>query len=211
MSLYICDISDFMNLDGLGLVTPARKTRVLAYRQAADRARSLVSGLLLRRFCGVTDDGQLHYGENGKPALKDQSLCFNLSHSGNYVALAVAENEVGVDIEKVAPYHRAVPARCFQADEQEWLERQGTDEAFYYLWTAKESVMKALGQGLSLSPPSFSVLPVDSSPRQIAGKTMYLDWLPHDGHMLCRAVLNHPEPFAPRMVNPPDVLQGDSE
>ena len=117
MGLYICDIADFMNLDGLELVTPGRKKRVLAYRQPPDRARSLAAGLFLRKFCGVRDDAQLAYGENEKPYLKNQGLYFNISHSGSYVALATSETEVGVDIEKIAPRREDIIGRCFQPED----------------------------------------------------------------------------------------------
>lgn len=35
----------------------------------------------------------------GKPHLIGSSVCFNLSHSGNLVAVAFSENEVGLDVE----------------------------------------------------------------------------------------------------------------
>ena len=40
------------------------------------------------------------YGEHGKPYLN--GFCFNLSHSGTLAVLAVADGEVGVDVEKIA-------------------------------------------------------------------------------------------------------------
>ncbi len=207
MCLYICNISDFMNLEGLELVTAARKKRVLAYRRAADRARSLAAGLLLRRFCGVADDAQLVYGENGKPGLKDQSLYFNLSHSGDYALLATSDNEVGADIEKIAAHSEAVARRCFRPEEQEWLmRREDRDRAFFHLWTAKESVAKVLGLGLSLDPQSFCVLPPDKSARRIAGKNLFLDWQDHDGHIICRAASNRPDKGGLSIVNSRELL-----
>ena len=133
MQLFISGIQPFMNLQGLELVTDSRKRRIQAYVRPEDKARRLVAGLLLRNVCGVTDDSQLMYGKNGKPYLKDKSIYFNLSHSGDYVVLAVADYEVGVDIEKIEPYDHAIAARCFTQGESEWLQSQGTDEAFYRL------------------------------------------------------------------------------
>ena len=207
MCLYICGIRDFMNLDGLELVTAARQKRVLAYRQAEDRARSLAAGLLLRRFCGVTGDAQLDYGENGKPRLKDPGLHFNLSHSGDYVLLATSDNEVGADIEKISPKNwDGVAKRCFQPEERRWLLQEGGDEAFFYLWTAKESVAKALGLGLALDPRSFGVRPFSAAAHRIAGKEIFLDWRRHDGHIICRAVLNRPDAGGLSVVGPLDLL-----
>ena len=193
MQLFISGIQSFMDLSGIELVTVKRRERIHAYIQTADKARALVAGLLLRQFCGVTDDSQLAYGKNGKPYLKDKSIYFNFSHSGDYVVLAVADNEVGVDIEKVTPYSDAVATRCFTQAEQEWIKKQGNDEAFYTLWTAKESVMKGCGLGFSLSPETFCILPVDSSSHNINGSDWFLDWLIYDGHVICGATCGKAE------------------
>lgn len=207
MCLYICNINEFMNLGGLDLVTLGRRARVLRFRQPKDRARSLVSGLFLRRFCGVTDDSQLIYSENEKPALRDGKLRFNISHSGDYVVLATSEHEIGVDIEVVAPRHAAVAKRCFQGPELEWMDGEANEEAFFYLWTGKESVMKLLGTGFSLAPHTFSLMPIDSSPHHICGQTMYFDWRQHNGHIICRASVR-PLGNAPMMtVNLLDLLK----
>jgi 4'-phosphopantetheinyl transferase len=176
-----------MELVGIDLVTNSRKKRIHAYKQTADKARCLAAGLLLRKFCGITDDSQLTSLENGKPYLKDSDMYFNISHSGNYVVLALSKSEVGVDIEKITPYCDAVALHCFTPPEIEWMRKEGSDEAFYWLWTAKESIMKASGCGFSLPPESFCVVPVDSSPKRVAGKSWSLDWLYYDGHMICRA------------------------
>ena len=177
-----------MGLDGLDLVTDARRARIGTYTQPADRARCLVAGLLLREICGVTDNSQLSFGEQGKPYLKNRSMDFNLSHSGDYVVLATADSAVGVDIEKVVPFSDAVAERCLTPEEQQWMRSQcNIQDAFFTLWTAKESVMKGTGLGFLLSPETFSVLPIDSSPHCIGGQVWFLNWLNHNHHILCAA------------------------
>ena len=225
MRLYISGIKPYMDLRGLALVTGARQQRIQAYRRAEDKARCLVAGLLLRQVCGVTDDRQLVYGEHGKPYLlsriqtgvnregdvfapdkERRDMYFSIAHAGDYVILATADTEVGVDIEKVAPYEEAVAARCFTSPEQEWMRQERRDDAFYRLWTAKESVMKAAGLGFALPPETFSVLapilsaaagpsalsgapdaPPSASAVPAAGRSWFLDWLVHDGHIICVA------------------------
>ena len=206
MRLYISGIKPFMNLQGLELVTNTRRKRIQAYVQTADKARCLVAGLLLRNVCGVTDDEQLMNGANGKQYLKNGSICFNISHSGDYVVLATADCEVGVDIEKIAPYSGAVAARCFTERELEWLQTQKTDEAFCRLWTAKESIMKATGLGFSLSPETFCVLPMDASAHFIAGETWFLDWLIYDSHVICGATHRKPETTEKIILDTYDLL-----
>ena len=177
--VYVVAVSPFFDLRGFWLLDEERRARVLAYANVEDRARCLLAGLLLRRFV----DGKLSYGKNGKPYLARGGLHFNISHSGDYVVLATAESEIGIDIEKIAPYSAPVAERCFTPEEQLWLELQNNDEAFYRLWCAKESVMKALGTGFSMNPRSFSVLPQC----MVAGQPWHLEWLLHEGHMICIA------------------------
>lgn len=210
MRLYISNILAFTSLDGLtgsDLVTDTRKKRIRGYVTREDKARCLVAGLLLRLVCGVTDDCQLTYGENGKPYLKHQSIHFNISHSGDYVVLATANREIGVDIEKITDYSDKVAIRCFTPLECEWMKQERETEAFYRLWTAKESVMKASGFGFSLPPEVFSVLPMNSSAHNIAGKTWFLDWIPYESYMICLAIEGKAEKREVITITPTDLLR----
>lgn len=189
MELYISGTQEFFNLDGLSFVPATRQERIHRYVKTEDKARCLVAGLLLRRFCGVTSETQLAYGSNGKPYLKDGTFYFNLSHSGDYVVLATSTKEIGVDVEKIEPYSDSVAKRCFTPPEYKWLKQERNIEAFYRLWTAKESVMKGTGLGFSLPPEDFCVLPLDESAHHIGRKTWFFDWIPYNEHMVCRAAV----------------------
>ena len=191
MQIYISAIKDFLTLNGIDLVTPARKEKILAYRFPEDRARSLAAGLLMRHILGITDDTRLTFGKYGKPNLDGKY--FNISHSGGYTVLAVADSEVGVDIERIRDsYSQKTAERCFTPKELEWLNERGDIESFFRLWAAKESIMKALGLGLKLRPRSFCTLPFDSSPHIIHDRTWYLFTQIYDAHVLCAATENTP-------------------
>ena len=189
MQLYIRNIQEYIKLQGLELVTASRRESIQKYIKTEDKARCLTAGLLLRDVCGVTDDEQLITGKNGKPYLKNKSTFFNISHSGDYAVLAVADSEIGVDIEKVTHYSEAVAMRCFTQEERDWLKTQPGNEAFFRLWTAKESVMKATGFGFSLPPRSFTVLPLNSC--FVLNKNWLLNWIFHDNYIICCAVDEH--------------------
>ncbi|HEY5815793.1 MAG TPA: hypothetical protein VIS95_05575 [Solirubrobacterales bacterium] len=77
---------------------------------------------------------ELRRGANGKPALADHSRGprFNLSHSADLALIAVADREVGVDVERIRP-------------------RRSTD--FYEGWARHEATVKCLGTGLSGRKP----------------------------------------------------------
>ncbi|MCL2052919.1 MAG: 4'-phosphopantetheinyl transferase superfamily protein [Oscillospiraceae bacterium] len=191
MNIYISEIKDFLKLDGLELVTDSRRERIKRYLKIESKAKCLTAGLLLRYICGVTNDSMLTTGENGKLYLKNSCLHFNISHSGEYVILATAVSEVGVDIEKVKPYSKSVAKRCFTPIELELLEQTNGSENFYRIWTAKESIMKSTGLGFSMLPPSsFCVLPFEQNPHYVAGRYWFLDWFDYNGSVICRALEN---------------------
>lgn len=76
---------------------------------------------------------ELELGEHGKPRLAAAGeLAFNLSHSANLALLAVADREVGVDVERIN------------------VDRH--PPAFYDEWTANEARVKCLGIGLTGVP-----------------------------------------------------------
>ncbi len=91
--------------------------------------------------------------DNQKPILVSpvDGLHFNISHSGGWVLVAVASEEVGIDIEILDEdfaYQNLLPEH-FSEKEQEFISGSPDQlRAFYYLWTRKEAVTKAWGTGL---------------------------------------------------------------
>lgn len=88
--------------------------------------------------------------DGGKPVFSRHPDChFNLSHSGTMALCALSDRPVGADIEIVRPRRRAFPAYVFKGVEYDrYLALGGDWEAFYTLWTEKESIMKYTGEGL---------------------------------------------------------------
>lgn len=186
MKIYVSDISGMYDLPGSKMLTQARLDRMLRYLQPSDQVRCLVAGLMFRRVLGAERAACIATNTLGKPYLPD-GPCFSLSHSGDKVVLLVDEHDAGVDIEQIAPYSEAVARRVFTLREQVWLQNQQNNEAFYKLWTGKESIMKALGLGFQLPPESFEILPDQSGPNLVLGNEWFLNWQTLDGHMLCCA------------------------
>ena len=93
----------------------------------------------------------------GKPYLVDYAeLTFNLSHTGNVMAVAVARNcQLGVDIEQCKPRETlaALVKKCFRVEEADyWQQLSATEQQrqFYQFWTRKEAFVKATGFGIAL-------------------------------------------------------------
>ena len=103
---------------------------------------------------------QISLGEHGKPYLENASLHFNCSHTQSAVAVALFDQPVGVDIEKIRPVRSGLERRFFAPSEIEFVEKSdsGRKERLIEIWTKKEAYVKELGVGLSCPFPSFSVL-----------------------------------------------------
>ena len=125
-----------------------------------------------------------HIAKNewGKPFFSDRSLpCFNWSHSGDWVFLAISDCEVGVDIEVVRNRSRYLDiAERFYSQEEAEAVRKGGENVFFLLWTMREAALKLSGRGLagsdelSLNPASgICSLSGKSFKMSAAGKEEY--------------------------------------
>lgn len=112
--------------------------------------------------------------EKGKPFIQNETLSFNLSHTKEMAVLAVANNvEIGVDIEKIktSANYLDIAKRFFHADEYHQLMKiENTQEqlnTFFILWTAKEAILKATGEGISAGLDNFCVQQDHSNPNEL--------------------------------------------
>ena len=122
------------------------------HKRETDKKQELIAGYLLKEYLGVENDAQLVMNKNGKPMLVDARKHFNLSHSGKYVVLAIADQEVGIDIERVRPYHEATAKKIFSNEIQNAMSElcgEEKDRIFTQLWTELEAKLKVKGIGFS--------------------------------------------------------------
>ena len=80
-----------------------------------------------------------------KPYLKE--INFNISHSGDYIVIAVSRREIGVDVELIKNDfdHDDLAKACFNPNERRAILKI---EDFYIFWTRKEAILKATGEGI---------------------------------------------------------------
>jgi len=102
------------------------------YHHPQDRLRNL-AGEVLSRYAlflatGTFPKGVFHCSEHGKPYLENSKLFFNVSHSGIYVAAAVSEDHVGIDIEKLRRNKLQVARRFFSEEEIALLQTSETPD-----------------------------------------------------------------------------------
>lgn len=94
------------------------------------------------------------YGEHGKPDFAGGMFHFNLSHSGQYVCCALAEEEVGIDIQRMRPLkNMRIAERFFSQEENDLLRACGSErerqELFFRIWVRKEAYAKLTGAGIA--------------------------------------------------------------
>ncbi|MEV0799779.1 4'-phosphopantetheinyl transferase superfamily protein [Kribbella sp. NPDC050281] len=116
---------------------------------AGAESRATAHALLLDLAGTLVRSPSLHHADNGQPYV--DGLAVSVSHSRDLVVVAASlSGPLGVDVEDVHPREvTALAHRWFDPAELQWMSEQPDHLiAFLHLWTAKEAVGKALGQGL---------------------------------------------------------------
>ena len=169
MKILICD-----NIEELGedfverckeILPEWRKEQMLKIKHLRGRVQCALGWMLAtlvekedKRFADKKDkeDKRWRYNEHGKPYFEGRNdLFFSISHCGSAVAVAVDDEEVGIDIEEVSRYREHLVNYVLNEEEKERIRgiRRirgiSKEEAFIEIWTKKEAVFKLLGTGIT--------------------------------------------------------------
>jgi 4'-phosphopantetheinyl transferase len=178
LELRRCDTEDIEAW--AALLTPEERARAERFRQEDDRrrhilGRGLLRTMLARRLVRAPESLVFGANPNGKPTLADaDGIAFNVSHSGDYVLVAVGRAAaIGVDVEQWRPRLdvAAVGRQVFTPAELALIADAPDEEKtfrFFRQWTFKEAVAKASGLGLSLDLKLFEIAFVDDVPRLVS-------------------------------------------
>ena len=160
----------------LALLPPWRTERYHRMKLQNGRLEELAAGLLLRHAlkdaAGIDlMTAEVTKNEHGKPMLgagtktngakTDDTMAknggatagpavhFNISHSGGYIAVAVSDHPVGIDVETKSDPDLKVTARFYSEAEQVAVRAaEDPQKAFRRLWTRKEAYVKCTGTGI---------------------------------------------------------------
>ncbi|MBK5143782.1 4'-phosphopantetheinyl transferase superfamily protein [Budviciaceae bacterium BWR-B9] len=152
-------------------------------RQQYISGRWLLAELMFHQFsCQELPD--IVTSDNGRPVFTDTQLPdFNISHSGEYIMVAVAQSgRIGLDVEHIRPRRKLMELAqySFSDDEYQWLknlpESEQTD-SFWQLWTLRESVLKLSAKGV------WQMKQIQIKPQQ---KTLFADFQPELFCVTCR-------------------------
>ena len=139
VNLYIVDIDLVRNHRSFLLknISEEQKKTASSFNQEIDQDRSIISSYMKN----ILSEEALSKNKNGKPFFENGPH-FNISHSGHYIVMAVSTSEVGVDIEENRNRDMSALTRIFNEAEAKVIKEH---QDFYYLWCAKESLIKCMG------------------------------------------------------------------
>ncbi len=171
IKIYYTDVSvlEFDEKKFKNKISKLRYEKIKTLKKEKDKLLSLGAELLLnyavqQYFPGVVEPVKYYYNKNGKPFIEGNPVYFSLSHSGNYSACAISDNEIGIDIELMRDINLNIAKKFFTQKEYEYIisKPEKRIEHFFDIWVLKESYMKATGYGLSLGLRNFSFIIDDS-------------------------------------------------
>ena len=131
------------------MMSKSRKEKVEAVKDKDSRKRTVAGEMLAKQMLSEQsgkreEDIVIEVGENGKPF--SNIMHFSISHTENLVVCAVAENRIGVDIEKIRPYNDKLARRITNDKEYEYINQDA--KKFIEIWTLKEAIIKKDGKGI---------------------------------------------------------------
>ncbi|HNZ85637.1 MAG TPA: 4'-phosphopantetheinyl transferase superfamily protein [Paludibacteraceae bacterium] len=119
------------------------------------KSEFLAVRLLMQHLVG---DSTIAYLSNGKPILSGSSRFISISHTKEYVAVAISnQHEVGIDIETISAKVHQVKERFM--NEIELVHAQQYPEFVLLSWVAKEAAYKKIGDGVVHFSQSMELVP----------------------------------------------------
>ena len=143
-------------------LSDAEKLSFGKYQNENVKKEKIASLILKNKYIG-----QYRLNEFGKP-ISDHKH-FNISHSHGYIALVIDEVDVGLDIEKIREADSDLRNYISNDEEKKYIH---DDTSFFEVWTNKEALVKATGNGINQKINTIPSLPLNSL-RSYDNKTFF--------------------------------------
>lgn len=152
-SLNQFDITSLQHSERIPPWVKEKASELASKRQLQFLACRFLLAELLHQHWSIETLPLIKAKKNNRPAFVDPTLPdFNISHSGDYIAVAVCQNgQIGLDIEQQRPHDNIekIAGQFFSVDEFSWLHKQPDKlSAFWKLWTLRESALKLYAKGV---------------------------------------------------------------
>ena len=165
IDIYSAKFSDYMDQQDelYEQLLDSEKARADRYKVEKARYQYIIShGLMNKLFLSLGESLNFEFNQWKKPFLKESKRQFNLSHSKDYMLLAISDLIVGVDIEfkKETRNFEGLSRQFMHNDEiTEFNALKGDEQMNYFFkrWSQKEALIKAIGQGMSYPVKSINL------------------------------------------------------
>lgn len=143
--IFYADVSELDITKDYPELSQYRRRKISELKRCEDKKLSLGAELLLiyaieKYYPDISIPLNYGFSERGKPYIN--GVHFNLAHSGSAAICAVADTDIGIDIEKTSRTSETVAKRAFCENELKY--------DFAYIWTRKEAAVKADGGGIAV-------------------------------------------------------------
>lgn len=155
MKWYYCNINEISDPErerAYLSMPPAKRARVDRLKNEDARVRSVCAHFAAMRLVTETlgiADPVISARESDAPFIENSTAFISIAHSDKYVACAVSDVPVGIDIEKIRDVSPALCARVCVDEELEYIAKGDTATRFFEIWTGKEAYFKMLGTGIT--------------------------------------------------------------
>ena len=115
------------------------------FRSESQRRQKLAVRALLNEV--FEEKMYLNHHDNGKPYLENCVTNISITHTENYVAIIISDDdELGIDIESLDRNFAAVEQKALSEEEIDDLDDDKKNEQLAIYWCAKEAIFKRMSQ-----------------------------------------------------------------
>ena len=113
------------------------------FRSESQRKQKLAVRALINEV--FEEKMYLNHHDNGQPYLENCATNISITHTENYVAIIIHdEEEVGIDVESLERDFSVVEQKALSEDEIDDLEKDKRNEQLAIYWCAKEALFKRM-------------------------------------------------------------------
>ena len=133
-----------------------KKKKIDKLKKETDKLVSILGeyllAQLLKKYYNIDyKKVKFNYNKNGKPFISNYNIFFNISHSHNFAACIISDNECGIDIELVRPVNLNIINTFTNSNEKEYILNNNADVYYrlFKIFTLKEAYLKMMGSKIT--------------------------------------------------------------
>lgn len=136
------------------IIHKEKRKKIDKYKNIDDKKRSIIGEMILKELLSKENmdynETKFTHNEYGKPFMNN-NIYFNISHSDQYIIVAISNKEIGIDIERIKKTQINVIDQFASDKEKEYILKSpnNIEERLFQIYTLKESYLKMKGTNLN--------------------------------------------------------------